>query len=266
MASRGLLIAFAQNTSYKNITSAQSLLVHVRPGDALPTTEIQGAFMPEVQQNIVDDLASVTTESWRTFRIMAEMVYALDTLNALTVNCISIFGSARCSADSKFYKDAETIARSLVDAGFGIITGGGPGIMEAANKGAFEAGGVSVGLHIHLPHEQGCNQYVKTRCNFRYFFLRKFMFVKYAMAYVVMPGGMGTIDEVSEAFVLAQTGRTRPFPIVLYDSSYWKGLLDWLRKSMAANGYIREEEIDRLIIVCDTPEEVISHLCKIVIL
>ena len=137
--------------------------------------------MPELRQNIVDDLSSVTTESWRTFRIMSEMVHALDELNALKVNCISIFGSARCTPDMQEYQDAEKIARMLVDAGFGVITGGGPGIMEAANKGAFEAGGESVGLHIELPHEQGCNKYVKTRCNFRYFFIRKFMFVKYAV-------------------------------------------------------------------------------------
>lgn len=222
--------------------------------------------MPELQQNMIDDLASVTTESWRTFRIMAEMVEALDTLNALKVNCISLFGSARCAPDSREYKDAEKISRLLVEAGFGIISGGGPGIMEAANKGAFEAGGESVGLHIHLPHEQGCNKYVKTRCNFRYFFIRKFMFVKYAMAYVVMPGGMGTIDEVSEAFVLAQTGRSRPFPIILYDSSYWSGLLEWMRKSMAARGFIKEGEIEKLVSVCDTPEEVVNLLCKVVIL
>lgn len=222
--------------------------------------------MPELRQNIVDDLASVTTESWRTFRIMAEMVEALDTLNSLTVNCISLFGSARCAQDSQEYKDAEKISRLLVEAGFGIISGGGPGIMEAANKGAFDAGGESVGLHIHLPHEQGCNKYVKTRCNFRYFFIRKFMFVKYAMAYVVMPGGMGTIDELSEAFVLAQTGRTRPFPIILYDSSYWSGLLEWMRNTMAERGFIRAAEIDKLVSVCDTPEEVVSLLCKVVIL
>ena len=123
-----------------------------------------------------------------------------------------------------------------------------------------------MGLHIELPHEQGCNQYVKTRCNFRYFFTRKFMFVKYAMAYVVMPGGMGTIDELSEAFVLAQTGRIRPFHIILYNSSYWAGLLEWLRTSMANGGFINREEIDKLVTVCDTPEQVVEHLCKIVIL
>jgi uncharacterized protein (TIGR00730 family) len=222
--------------------------------------------MPELRQNIVDDLTSVTTESWRSFRIMAEMVSAFDTLNALTVNCISIFGSARCTAESKLYQDTEKIARLLVESGFGIITGGGPGVMEAANKGAFEAGGESVGLHIELPHEQGCNQYVRTRCDFRYFFLRKFMFVKYAMAYVVMPGGMGTIDELSEAFVLAQTGRSRPFPIILYDSAYWQGLLDWLRSSMVDGGYITASEIDKLVTVFDSPEEVVRHLCQIVIL
>ena len=222
--------------------------------------------MPELQQNLVDDITSVTTESWRSFRIMAEMVEALDKLNHLDRPCISIFGSARSKPEDPAYQAAEKMSALLVKKGYGIITGGGPGVMEAANKGATEAGGVSVGLHIHLPHEQGCNPYVTTRCDFHYFFIRKFMFVKYAMAYVVMPGGMGTIDELSEAFVLAQTGRIRPFPIILYDSRYWQGLLDWLRTSMVEGGYISSEEISRLITVCDTPEQVVDHLCKIVIL
>jgi uncharacterized protein (TIGR00730 family) len=221
--------------------------------------------MSEVRQNIIDDLSSLTTESWRTFRIMAEMVEGFDALNKLNANCISIFGSARATPDCRHYQDAEKMAAGLVKAGFGIITGGGPGIMEAANKGAQEAGGVSVGLHIHLPHEQGCNPYVTTRCNFRYFFIRKLMFVKYAMAYVVMPGGMGTIDELSEAFVLAQTGRTRQFPIILYDSGYWNGLLQWIRGAMIDGGYIGEEEVGRLITVCDAPEEVVRHLSRIII-
>ena len=133
--------------------------------------------------------------------------------------------------------------------------------MEAGNKGAYEAGGTSVGLHIHLPHEQGCNKYVKTRCNFRYFFLRKLMFVKYAMAYVVMPGGMGTIDELSEAFVLAQTGRIKPFPIILYDGSFWNGLLDWLKSTMVERGYIKANELN-LLTVLDTPDEVVEHIRK----
>ncbi|MDR1659698.1 MAG: TIGR00730 family Rossman fold protein [Desulfovibrio sp.] len=221
--------------------------------------------MPEIRHNIIDDIPPLTTESWRTFRIMAEMVEGFDTLNTLDVNCISIFGSARAAPDSRTYRDAEKMAADLARAGFGIITGGGPGIMEAANKGAREAGGVSVGLHIHLPHEQDCNEYVTTRCDFKYFFVRKLMFVKYALAYVVMPGGMGTVDELSDAFVLAQTGRTRRFPIILYDSAYWSGLLKWLRTSMTGEGFIREEEMDRLITVCDTPEEVVSHLSRIIV-
>lgn len=222
--------------------------------------------MSEVHQNIVDDLNLVSTESWRTLRIMAEMVNALDVMNSLKVNCVSIFGSARSQPDSTEYQAAQKLAGLLAEAGFGVITGGGPGVMEAANKGATEAGGVSVGLHIRLPNEQGCNEYVKTRCNFRYFFIRKFMFVKYAKAYIVMPGGMGTIDELSEAFVLAQTGRTKLFPIILYDSSFWSGFLEWLRKKMASGGFISEEEITRLIMVCDTPEEVVNHLRRIIIL
>jgi uncharacterized protein (TIGR00730 family) len=191
---------------------------------------------------------------------MSEMAEGFETLNTLDVSCISIFGSSRAAPDSRIYRDAEKMAAGLARAGFGIITGGGPGIMEAANKGAREAGGASVGLHIHLPHEQDCNGYVTTRCDFRYFFVRKLMFVKYATAYVVMPGGMGTVDEFAEAFVLAQTGRIRPFPIILYDSAYWGGLLKWLRASMTGEGFIREEEMDRLVTVCDTPEEVVSRL------
>ncbi|MDR3320527.1 MAG: TIGR00730 family Rossman fold protein [Desulfovibrio sp.] len=214
--------------------------------------------MAENRHNAIDELSSLTTESWRIFRIMAEMVEGFDTLNGINAKCVSIFGSARATPDSQPYKDAEKLAASLVDAGFGIITGGGPGIMEAANKGASEAGGVSIGLHIHLPHEQSCNQYVKISCAFRYFFVRKLMFVKYAMAYVAMPGGMGTIDELSEAFVLAQTGRH--FPIVLYNSGYWSGLMQWLRTSMAGGGFIHEGEIDRFITLCDKPEDVLNHL------
>ncbi|MCR5813833.1 MAG: TIGR00730 family Rossman fold protein [Desulfovibrio sp.] len=222
--------------------------------------------MPEKQQNIVDDLASLTTESWRTLRIIGEMVQAFDTLNGLTRSCVSIFGSARVKDDSKEYADARKTADLLGQEGFGIITGGGPGIMEAGNRGACDAHTESVGLHITLPHEQGCNEYVRIRCNFRYFFLRKFMFVKYSMAYMVMPGGMGTIDELAEAFVLAQTARIRPFPIVLFNSGYWSGFVDWLKTSMVDGGFIKTSEIDRLITVCDSPEEVRDTICKRIIL
>lgn len=199
-------------------------------------------------------------------RILAELVTALDAMNALKVNCVSVFGSARSKPDSEEYQAAEKMASLLVEAGFGVITGGGPGVMEAANKGASEAGGVSVGLHINLPAEQECNKYVKTRCSFRYFFIRKFMFVKYAKAYIVMPGGMGTLDEFSEAFVLAQTGKSKPFPIILYDSSFWSGLLDWLEKKMINRDFLRQDELRKLVSVCDTPQEAVNLLRKIIIL
>lgn len=210
------------------------------------------------------DLLSIR-ESWRMFRILAEIVDGFETLNDIGP-CVSIFGSARVKPDSPLYAETEQIARLLVDSGYGVITGGGPGLMEAGNKGATEAGGTSVGLHIQLPHEQDCNKYVKIRCDFRYFFLRKLMFVKYAQAYVVMPGGMGTIDELSEAFVLAQTKRIKPLPVILYKSVYWQGLLDWLRGTMAAEGYIRADEVDELITVCDTAEDVVRQIRRRVIL
>ncbi len=224
-----------------------------------------GGLMSQPYFSRIDELTS-RTESWRIIRILAEIATSFDELNEIKEHCISIFGSARTNPDSKHYKDAESIARLLVEQGYGVITGGGPGIMEAGNKGATEAGGTSVGLHIHLPHEQGCNDYVKTRCNFRYFFVRKLMFVKYAKSYVVMPGGMGTIDELAEAFVLVQTKRIRPFPIILYDSKYWKGLLDWLRTTMVEYGNISLEEIDDLITLCDTPEEVVAVIKKTIII
>ena len=222
--------------------------------------------MPELPIARLEDAAGATTESWRTFRIMAELVNALDILNEVKPHCISIFGSARSGPESAEYQAAEKLAGMLVKAGFGVITGGGPGVMEAANKGATEAGGVSVGLHIRLPQEQYCNKYVNVRCNFRYFFIRKFMFVKYAKAYVVMPGGMGTIDELSEAFVLAQTGRARPFPILLYNGDFWRGFMDWLSGPMTEKKFITREELDRQITVFDKPEDIVSHLCKIIFL
>jgi len=221
--------------------------------------------MPEKQQNYVDDL-SYTTESWRSLRIMGEMIQAFDTLNGLSRSCVSIFGSARVKEGTKEYADAQKVAMLLGKAGYGIITGGGPGIMEAANRGACEADTESVGLHIILPFEQDCNSYVRVRCNFRYFFLRKLMFVKYSMAYVVMPGGMGTVDELCESFVLAQTERIRPFPIILFNSNYWKGFVEWAKSQMVRANYIREDEIDRLITLCDTPEDVRDQITRRVIL
>ena len=212
--------------------------------------------MPELRQNIVDDLSSVTTESWRTFRIMSEMVHALDELNALKVNCISIFGSARCTPDMQEYQDAEKIARMLVDAGFGVITGGGPGIMEAANKGAFEAGGESVGLHIELPHEQGLNQWVNLGMSFRYFFVRKTMFVKYSSGAIVFPGGFGTLDEMFEVLTLVQTHKVKRMPLVLVGTEYWQGLFDWLNGPVMDAGMISPLDPELVHITDDLNEAV----------
>ncbi|MDL2279139.1 TIGR00730 family Rossman fold protein [Desulfovibrio sp. OttesenSCG-928-G11] len=201
---------------------------------------------------------STEQDAWRLFKIIAETVEAFEVLSDLPL-CVSIFGSARSAPDSAVYKDTVKIARLLAEAGYGIITGGGPGLMEAANKGAVEGKGHSVGLHIHLPHEQQCNAYVRTMLRFRYFFVRKLIFVKYAAAYVIMPGGMGTLDELTEAFVLAQTRRIKPFPMVLYGSHYWSGLFDWLRGAMVRDGYMNEEEL-KLITIKDSPEEVLEYI------
>jgi uncharacterized protein (TIGR00730 family) len=202
-------------------------------------------------------------DAWRTLRIMAETVNGFEGLRALP-KCVSIFGSARSKPEDPVYESTRALARLIGEAGFGIITGGGPGSMEAGNLGAKEANAPSVGLHIHLPHEQDINPYVTTRCDFRYFSIRKLMFIKYAVAYVVMPGGMGTLDELSEAFVLAQTRRIKNFPIILYDSSFWNGLLDWMKESMIKNGYLTEQELG-LITVLDSAQDVVSYLQKMII-
>ncbi len=209
-------------------------------------------------QYLVDALT--TQESWRVFRIMAEIVDGIETMSPLP-KCVSIFGSARTLPSEKIYKETEEIAKLLVKSNFGVITGGGPGLMEAGNKGASEAGGVSVGLHIHLPMEQDYNPYINVLCDFRYFFIRKLMFVKYASAYVVMPGGLGTLDELFEAVVLVQTHRIHKFPIILYDSKYWNGLLEWIKDQMVSGGYLSIEELD-LITVVDTPQEVVDVILK----
>lgn len=214
--------------------------------------------MQSVDSHVGPPSSTSRGDAWRIFKILAETVNGFEILSGLP-GSISIFGSARAHPDSQVYKDAETIARLLAEEGYGIITGGGPGLMEAGNKGAAEGGGPSVGLHIHLPHEQQLNSYVTTAVNFRYFFIRKLMFVKYACAYVVMPGGTGTLDEFFEAFVLMQTRRIDPFPIILYGSEFWGGLLDWIRKVMVRDGYIRESELD-LVVIKETPAEVFEHI------
>jgi uncharacterized protein (TIGR00730 family) len=218
--------------------------------------------MDEKKQFVVDALS--IEESWRIFRIMAEFVEAIETLSGVK-HAVSIFGSARTKPDDPYYQKAESLARLLAEKGFGIITGGGPGIMEAANKGAAQAGGQSVGMNIQLPYEQKPNPYANISIDYKYFFIRKVMFVKYAMAYVILPGGFGTMDELFEALTLIQTKRIKPFPVVLMGSEYWKGLVDWLRKTMLRDEKISLGDLDFFQII-DEPAEVVKHIQKFVIL
>ncbi len=186
---------------------------------------------------------------------MGEFVEGFDTLAELTGPAVTIFGSARVDDDDPMYDAAVQTARLLAEAGFVIITGGGPGIMEAGNRGAQEGGDRSIGLNIELPFEQGVNPYVETAVEFRYFFVRKTMFVKYAQAFVIFPGGFGTMDELFEALTLIQTGKIKNFPVILFGYAFWQGLLDWLRGTMLAEGKISPADLD-LMIVTDSPAEV----------
>jgi uncharacterized protein (TIGR00730 family) len=197
-------------------------------------------------------------ESWRMFEIMSEFVEATERLSPIRP-AVSIFGSARISPDSAYYMLTESIARKLSDAGFSVISGGGPGVMEAANKGAFFGKSPSVGLNIQLPHEQHVNPYQDVSQTFRHFFARKVMFVKFASAYVVMPGGFGTLDELMEALTLVQTGKTRRIPIILVKSSFWGGLVDWFRDRLVGEGMINPEDMD-LIQVIDEPDQVVDAI------
>jgi uncharacterized protein (TIGR00730 family) len=197
----------------------------------------------------------VHTDPWRVLRIQAEFVEGFGALAELGP-AISVFGSARTPPGHIFYKQGELLGRKLVDAGFAVITGGGPGAMEAANKGASEAGGVSVGLGIELPFETGLNQWVDKGINFRYFFARKTMFVKYSQGFVVLPGGLGTFDELFEALTLVQTQKVTSFPVVLVGASYWKGLLDWMRETVLAEGKISQGDLDLLMVTDDIDEAV----------
>lgn len=218
--------------------------------------------MPSSKQYLIDDLSM--QESWRLFKILSEIVDGFETLNDIGP-AVSLFGSARVKPDTPWYDKTIQMSQQLVEAGFTVITGGGPGLMEAGNKGAFEAGGQSVGLHIHLPLEQKNNQYLTTRCDFRYFFVRKLMFIKYAMAYIALPGGFGTLDELSEALVLIQTKRIKAFPIVLLGTEFWGGLVDWFKKRLVVDGYCNEKDLS-LFLVTDSIEEAVEHIRRHVIL
>ncbi len=214
------------------------------------------------KQYLVDALS--IEESWRIFRIMAEFVEAIETLSQVK-NGITIFGSARVRPDDPYYQKAEYLARRLAENGFSVITGGGPGIMEAANKGAAAAGGQSIGMNIRLPYEQKPNPYANTSIEYKYFFIRKVMFVKYAVAYVILPGGFGTMDEFFEALTLIQTKRIKGFPVILMGSEYWQGLISWMKGTMIGNDKIEPCDLE-LIHVIDDPDEVVKHIKKFVIL
>lgn len=213
------------------------------------------------KQYVVDALS--INESWRMFRILAEFVEGIETLSQVN-NAVTIFGSARDKSDSIYYQKTENLAKLLVQNGFNVITGGGPGIMEAANKGASEAGGKSVGLNIRLPYEQKPNPYSNIHIDYKYFFIRKVMFVKYAVAYIIMPGGFGTMDELFEALTLIQTKKIKAFPLILMGSEYWSGLIDWLKNTMLAEGKINSADMD-LIQIVDDPEEAVKLIKKYVI-
>lgn len=199
-------------------------------------------------------------ESWRVFEIMAEFVEGTERLSSIKP-AVSIFGSARTHVDHPYYKLAEQIALQLSNAGFSVISGGGPGIMEAANKGAYSGKSPSIGLNIQLPHEQHNNTFQNISQTFRHFFARKYMFVRFATAYVVMPGGFGTLDELMEALTLVQTEKTRKMPIILVCSDFWSGILSWFRNSLIAENMISAEDMD-LIQVIDEPSQVVNAIFK----
>lgn len=189
-------------------------------------------------------------EAWRVLRIQSELVDGIESLAKLG-GAVTIFGGARFASDSHYYEEAQRLGAIFGEEGIPVITGGGPGVMEAANKGCFSTSSASVGLNISLPFEQESNPYQDTSLEFRYFFVRKFMFVKHAVGFVIFPGGYGTMDELFEALTLVQTGKVRPFPIVLLGAEYWQGLIDWMRKTMLGNGCISERELHLFSVVDD---------------
>ncbi len=203
-------------------------------------------------------------DSWRMFRIMAEFVDGFETMSSIRRPSVTIYGSARTGEDHPDYVLSREIARKLAEKGYGIITGGGPGIMEAANRGAYDADGLSVGLNIDLPHEQHENPYVNLPLDFRYFFVRKVMFMKYSMAFICLPGGFGSLDELFESLTLIQTRKIKPFPIILVGTSFWSGLVDWIRDQLLANGKVAEEDL-ALFHVMDDVDEIVKHIHQTVI-
>ncbi len=214
------------------------------------------------KQFIIDDLK--LGEAWRLFKIMGEFVEGIERLHDIGP-AVTFFGSARVKEDDPIYKKTEEIAALFAKNNFAVITGGGAGVMEAGNKGAQKAGGVSVGLNIVLPFEQKPNEYSNVKLEFKYFFIRKVMFVKYAAAYIIMPGGFGTMDELFEAVTLIQTHRIKPFPVILVGSDYWSGLLEWIKSTLLEHNKISENDFD-ILQVMDDPEEIVKAVQKVVII
>jgi uncharacterized protein (TIGR00730 family) len=210
----------------------------------------------------INDLAK--EESWRMFRILGELVEGFEKLSDIGP-AVTIYGSARMTPDDRMYDQTYKVAYGLGQIGFAIITGGGPGVMEAANKGASEAGVTSVGLNIQLPEEQVCNQYSSRSLTFNHFFVRKVMLVKYATAFIIMPGGLGTLDEMTEVLTLIQTHKIKPFPVILAGSRYWKGLIDWIQEVVLKEGKISPTDLEILQLI-DEPEEIVKAIKKTVIL
>lgn len=212
--------------------------------------------LPGLPTNPTETDMQLVRESWKVFQIMAEFVEGFERLATIKPS-VSIFGSARTKPDHPDYINAEAISQKLSDAGFSVVSGGGPGIMEAANKGGQKGKSPSIGLNIILPKEQTANQYQDIEMNFRHFFTRKVMFVKYASAYVVCPGGFGTLDEMAEILTLVQTGKTRSIPIILVNAEFWQGLLDWFKNTLVPYGSIDAKDLD-LLSIAETPEEVVQ--------
>lgn len=221
-------------------------------------TEDERFLKGAIEEEEVGRPSQIARESWRVFRIMGEFVEGFEELAHLGPS-VTIFGSARTHRENPYYQKCVDTARLLGEAGFSIITGGGPGMMQAANQGAQEAGVRSVGLNIELPFEQDVNHYADLKIHFRYFFVRKTMFVKYAQAFVIFPGGFGTLDELFESLTLIQTKKISNFPVVLFGSEYWTGLLDWIKSTMVPAGNISPQDLD-LFVVTDSPEEAASFV------
>jgi len=235
-----------------NEAERRDIHVRRRAGRLVVPSEQAPADRALLERSAIEEL-SHHADPWRVLRILSEFVEGFDALNEVGP-AVTVFGSARAKRQDPYYKAGEQIGRALANRGFAVITGGGPGIMEAVNKGCHDAGGLSVGCNIELPHEQSLNRYVDLGVEFRYFFVRKNMFVKYARGFVIFPGGFGTLDELFESLTLAQTGKIEHFPIVLFGTPYWSGLLDWLKEHVLSSGAIAPDDL-KLMTLTDDPEE-----------